>query len=358
MVSRRGLIQCSICGLLVAPSAAAAQGGRRAGTGIIDVHAHVQVGAYLAAAAEVGLRPPRFGPPAAARPGPPAPAKPSPAGDSEAAVALRLRLMDEAGVRLQVLSPTLAPYVESEAAGAHITRLLNDGQAALTRQHKGRLAGFVSLPLPHVEASLAELRRGLDELGMAGVTMQTSVLGRSVVDERFEPLFRELNARKAVLFLHPAVNGLMSPLIRDWGLTAPAGPLLEDVTIALHLMVKSIPVRFPDIKIIVAHLGGGLATMLDRLDNQMPKLSGPMLARPSEMARRMWYDTVSHGSRTGLRAAVDAFGADRLAPGSDFPVLLDFEPYGETFAYVSKAGLSAEQANAVLYENAAGLLGL
>jgi predicted TIM-barrel fold metal-dependent hydrolase len=283
---------------------------------------------------------------------------PSPAGDDEAATALRLRLMDAAGVRVQVLSPTLAPYLAEEAAGVHAARLLNDSHAELARRHPGRLASYVSLPLPHIDASLQEMRRGLDELGMAGVTLQCACLGQSIADDLFDPLFQEMDARGAVLFLHPAVNGLRSPLIADWGLTAPAGPLFEDATVAMHLMVKGIPVRYPNIRIIVPHLGGGLSGLLERLDNQMPQFIPGLLGRPSEMARGFWYDTVSHGSRPALRAAADAFGAGRLLPGSDFPVLLSFEAYADTFGYVEKAGLSRREARRILYGNAPRLLNL
>jgi predicted TIM-barrel fold metal-dependent hydrolase len=345
----KSFLDCPVC-MLRNPIRAAM--GRPSTGGIIDVHAHMQVASYLALAAEAGLRRPNFG----VRP--PGIQPPSPAGDDEAAVTLRIGLMDAAGVRMQVLSPTLAPYISVEDAAARAARLLNDRHAALVREYPARFASFVSLPLPHVEASLREMRRGLDELGMVGVTLQCACLDRSIADDLFDPLFREMNARGAVLFLHPAVNGLRSPFITDWGLTAAAGPLLEDATVALHLMVKGIPVRYPDIKIIVPHLGGGLSGYLERLDNQMLQFLPDLRGRPSEMARGFWYDTVSHGSRPALRAAVDAFGADKLLAGSDFPVLLPFESYSDTFGYIQKAGLSRREARCILYENASRLLKL
>lgn len=332
MLSRRGLFGCSICAAaMVAPgrfSAAAAQRSRL--SGIVDVHAHVQVREYLDFAAQHGLRRPNL------QPGARQPSL-SPAGDTDEALALRLSLMDQAGVRAQVLSPTLPPYLADEAIAAEAARRLNDAHQSLSVRYPGRLASYVSLPLPHIEASLAEMRRGLDELGMVGVTMQTSCGGVSIADERFWPLFAEMDRRGATLFLHPAVGGLSSPLVNDWNLAAAAGPLLEDTVVALHLMVKGIPTRFPSIKIIVPHLGGGLSTMLERLDNQLKQSILDLPEAPSVTAKRFWYDTVSHGSVVAMEAAVASFGADRLLPGSDFPVLLGFESYGETFAYINRA---------------------
>ena len=354
MVNRRGFVGCSICAMF-APAVGRASSwrpGDRTG-GIVDVHAHVQIKDYLEFAAVSGLRPPRFGPPPSGRPQPPSPAR-----DDEAATALRLQLMDAAGVRMQVLSPTLAPYFADEAAAILATQLQNDGQARLARAHPQRFASFASLPLPHVDASLQEMRRAFDQLGAAGVTMQCFCLGLSIADDRFDPLFAEMNRRRAVLFLHPAVNGLASPFLTDWSLTAAAGPTFEDSVIAMHLMIKGIPIRYPDIRIIIPNLGGGLSGLLERLDNQLPQFTPGFQGKPSEMARSFWYDTVSHGSRPALRAAVDAFGADRLVPGSDFPVLLSFEAYADTFGYVGQAGLARRDARAILYENAPRLLNL
>ena len=44
-----------------------------------------------------------------------------------------------------------------------------------------RFKALVSLPLPHVDASLLEIRRGMDELGMIGVNIHCSVLNRPVI---------------------------------------------------------------------------------------------------------------------------------------------------------------------------------
>jgi 6-methylsalicylate decarboxylase len=98
--------------------------------------------------------------------------------------------------------------------------------------------------------------------------------------------------------------------------------------------------------------------MLERLDNQLPQFSPGFIGKPSELARGFWYDTVSHGSAAGLRAAVEAFGANRIVPGSDFPVLTAFEPYADTLGYVARAGLKRRDAQAILQDNAPRLLNL
>lgn len=328
-------------------------GDAHRGLSVIDVHAHVAVRDYLASLAEAGIRPPGYRVAAAS----PTAAGLGAGGESEESLALRIAMMDGAGVRTQILSPSLAPYVPDSEKGVRAARVLNDKLSAIAAAHAGRFAAFVSLPLPHVDAALEEMRRGLDRLDMVGVAMHASCLGVSIADERFDRLFVEMNERKAILFIHPCVNGLCSHLLNDWHLEACAGPLLEDMTIVMHLMARAVPVRFPDIKIIIPHLGGGLATMLERLDNQMPLSIPGLPALPSAMAKSLWYDTVSHGSAAALRCAVEAFGADRLVPGSDFPVLLSFEDYARTFDYVRDVFPQSDTADLILGRNALSLFG-
>jgi len=315
---------------------------------IIDVHSHIAVNDYLSALAEAGIRSPGYG--GATRS--PTAAGSGAGGESPESLELRIAMMDKASVKTQILSPSLAPYIADMDHSVRATRLLNDRLARTTSLHPGRLAAYVSLPLPHLDAALSEMRRGLDVLGMVGVAMHATCLGVSIADPIFDPLFVEMNARSAVLFVHPCVNGLCSHLLNDWNLEACAGPLLEDVTIGLQLLARSIPVRYPNIRIVIPHLGGGLAAMLERLDNQMPLSIPGLLGQPSEMARTFWFDTVSHGSAAALKCAVDAFGHSRLVPGSDFPVLLSFEAYERTFGYIEDVYANSNVAADILTRNA------
>lgn len=322
-----------------------------AASGIIDVHAHVFPAAYTALVHRLGVPPPVL-------PGADSGAKlrpPGPAGDAMEAIDGRIALMDEAGVARQILSPTIQPYFNDPSDALDAARLVNDSLAEMSQRRPGRLTAYVSLPLPHVDAALTEMNRGLDELGMAGVTMQCFCQDRSAADPHFEPLYEEMNRRAALLFLHPCVNGLCSPFITQWSLTESAGPPFEDALIAMHLMARSIPHRYPDIRIVIPHLAGGLASQLTRLDNQLPHYAD-LAEAPSRTARRLWYDTAAHGSAPALRCAIEAFGADRLVPGSDYPILTIHESYRDTFAWIERAGLPAEIVRRILTTNAASLL--
>ena len=282
-----------------------------------------------------------------------------PTTDDPAQIEARLRMMDEAGVRTQVLCPSSNyPYFERESDAVEAARVCNDTFAELTHRYPERFAAYVSLPLPHVDASLRELERGIDQLGMVGASMSLSVFDRSSAEVEFEPLYAELQRRAAVLFYHPAFNGLRSPLITNYGLGSAAGASMEDAVLVLHLIVRSIPFRFPDIKYVIPHFGGLIPMQLNRLDNQLTAQHPNLPEKPSVTARRLYYDTVGHGSQAALTCAYKAFGTEHLVTGSDYPFLMDYESYARTFAYITESDLPASDIDHILHRSAATILGL
>jgi 6-methylsalicylate decarboxylase len=279
-------------------------------------------------------------------------------GAGGAELAARLRLMDRAGVQMQVLSACpQTPYGGDAKKAAGAARFVNDQYAGLIQAHPDRFAAFATLPMPHLEESVDEMGRALDELGMAGVAMNTSVLGHALVEPDFEPVFAELNRRGAVLYLHPAGNSACSPLIGNYHLTWMVGAPVEDTISVMHLITHGIPARYPNIKIINSHLGGALPMLLQRADDQYGWEAPDTPERPSVAARRMWYDTVGHGHVPALRCAIDSLGADRLLLGTDFPY-----ENGDIFVravdYINAPRIDPDAARAILDHNASALLGI
>jgi predicted TIM-barrel fold metal-dependent hydrolase len=313
--------------------------------GMIDVHCHYYPERYTELMTRLsGPNQPRFR---------------HPTTDDPAQIEARLRMMDDAGVRTQVLCPSSNyPYFEQEADAVEAARVCNDSFAELTHRYPDRFAAYVSLPLPHVEASLRELERGIDQLGMVGVSMSLSVLDRSSAEVEFEPLYAEMHRRAAVLFYHPAFNGLRSPLINNYRLGAAAGASMEDSVLVLHLIARAIPFRFPNVKYVVPHFGGLIPMQLNRLDNQMPAQHPDLPEKPSVTARRLYYDTVGHGSQAALSCAYKAFGAEHLVTGSDYPFLMDYESYTRTFAYITESDLPAADIDLIMNRSAATILGI
>jgi 6-methylsalicylate decarboxylase len=267
----------------------------------------------------------------------------------------RLRLMDRAGVDMQVLSasPQL-PHGEDRDKAVAAARFVNDQYTALVERHPDRFLAFAATPMPHIDASIAELGRALDELHMVGVTMNTTVLGQALAEPRYEPIFAELDRRGAVLYLHPAGNGACTPLISEYHLTWMVGAPMEDTISVMQLITHGIPSRYPRIKIINSHLGGALPMLLQRADNQYKWEAPDTPELPSTAARRMWYDTVGHGHVPALRCAIDSLGAGRLLLGTDFPYEAG-DIFVRAIDCITDPRITQDEANAILEGNAAAL---
>ena len=94
---------------------------------------------------------------------------------------------------------------------------------------------------------------------------------------------------------------------------------------------------------------------LQRLDNQLPSQHPNLPEKPSETARRLYYDTVGHGSQAALHCAWQALGPQHLVTGSDYPYLMDYESYTETFAYITRSDLPADDIDQIMHHSAAKL---
>jgi predicted TIM-barrel fold metal-dependent hydrolase len=280
------------------------------------------------------------------------------AGTTESDISKRFAMMDAAGVDMQVLSisPQM-PHFENKTHAVAAARKSNDMFADAVQRWPRRFAAFAALPLPHVDESLKELDRALGQLHMAGVANTTSILGRSVADPAFMPIYEELNRRNSALFLHPSGNNANSPLIADYHLTWMIGAPVEDIVAVLQLIAAGVPKRFPNMKIIHSHLGGAVAMVLKRWDSVSTWEYPQMPEQPSVAARRMWYDTVDYGDVPALRATMDSVGVSQIVLGSDFPYETG-DAYKLAVSYIRDSGFRKEDIERILSSNASSLLRL
>lgn len=310
----------------------------------LDVHAHYFSTAYLDLLERTGMRKDITEP--GRRTGMPS---------RSADFSERFEAMDQARVAKQVLSISgVAPYHDDEGKAVGCARFVNDEYAALVAEFPDRFAAFGVLPQPHVDASLRELARCMDELGMAGVTMVTKVLDRGLGDPRWDPIYAELDRRGAVLFVHPAGLGCDSPTLVESGLTWPLGAPFEDTMCALELMQAGFTERFPNVRAILPHLGGTLPFLIQRLDHMAQRFM-PGKGAPREVARRFWYDTVN-GHPPALRLAIETFGLERMVFGTDWPFWKG-AAHRHLADYLHACGLSESDVERISTGNAKRLFG-
>ena len=124
--------------------------------------------------------------------------------------------MDAGGVATAIVSVTqIAMRIEERERVRALARACNDYAARMVADHRGRFGMFTALPLPDIEGALREIAYGLDQLKADGIGLYTSYHDKWLGDPAFAPVFEELNRRKAVLYVHPAVPDCCINLVPD-----------------------------------------------------------------------------------------------------------------------------------------------
>lgn len=166
-----------------------------------------------------------------------------------------LQVMSEVGIGTAILSVS-APgttFLPNPADAAALARDLNDHLATVVAAQPDRFGFFATLPMPHVGESAAEVARSLDELRADGVILLANAAGVYLGQEGQDDLFAALDARSAVVFIHPAE--LPGPAVHD--VVPFAADFLLDTTRAAYLLVRhEICRKYPNIRFILSHAGG------------------------------------------------------------------------------------------------------
>jgi len=265
----------------------------------------------------------------------------------------RLRKMDAQGVDMRVLSLSTPNVYEWQGARqVEMARYMNDATAALVRSHPDRFAGLGSLPLDDVEASLAELDRITGELELAGVMIGSNIGGLPVNDGRFEPVWAKIDALRLPVFEHPMFPPHTGK--EEFEMPLRIGFVFDTTAAAARLIYSGVFERYPHFPYILAHTGGALLMVLERLDNGyrlFPDCRAHISRLPSTYAAQLYYDTCSFFC-PALKMAHELVGAEHLLWGSDDPFL------GADTAHVDALPIPAADKARILGGNAARLLKL
>ena len=239
-------------------------------------------------------------------------------------VAKRIEDMDRVGIDVEVVSLSTPNVFFADAAHqTEIARMVNDAYADLVSQHPARFKAFASIPMDSPDEALNELHRAIDELKMNGVILLSNIAGNALTSPQYRQFFVEANRMKLCILLHPMLPANTEPF-REYVL-GPIVGFMFDTTLAVARMCFDGMFRdFPDIRWIVAHLGGAVPYLMERMDNGWRDFAECRVnidELPSVYLKRLCYDTVSF-SAPSLRLTRELVGADHMVMGSDYPHLL------------------------------------
>src|SRR6187401_32408 len=183
-----------------------------------------------------------------------------------------------------------SPEVSLKAA-----RVMNDDMAKAQKQWPDRIRWFASLPWQHEKLALEELARACGN-GAVGVMVLANIDGRSLTDERFANVWKEIDRRELPVLVHPsAPPGTRDLGLHEFQLTAPIGFTFDTSLAVARCIYDGFFDRYPNLKLIASHGGGALPYIAGRLDicfDNMPACRERISQKPSSYLKRVYYDSV------------------------------------------------------------------
>ncbi|KAF9446936.1 amidohydrolase 2 [Macrolepiota fuliginosa MF-IS2] len=240
---------------------------------------------------------------------------------------LSIKAMGSAGIQAAVLSFPASASGQVSAENRVLARSRNDYVAAVCRKYPDRFGFFATLPfLDDVRGVLDEITYAFDVIGADGISVSSSygegATAAYVGHDKYDSIWAELDRRKAVVFLHG--NALPSSV--PWPHPTLGLPISEvpneTFKAAAHLVVTGRKRRYPNIKIILAHLGGSTPFLASRVA-VLSHYMGCELT-PEQILddfKSFYYDTALSAWGPNLIAMDNFVSHTQILFGTDFPAV-------------------------------------
>jgi predicted TIM-barrel fold metal-dependent hydrolase len=227
---------------------------------------------------------------------------------------LQLREMAEAGIDCSVLSCLLgwnAPMDEC--------RLINDDLARVQTKYPGKFVGLAQAPVLEGAPAVAEIDRAIRQLGLKGTTITAQTQGLSLDSEKLFPLYEKVCELDVPIFVHPALAPVGYDLLQDYDLPRVLGREVDLTVATTRVIAGGILDRFPTLILVIAHFGGGIAAVKDRLLNKGYRF-GTLKRSFGEYFDQLYFDLAGfEGCLPALNCALQGIRAERMVFASDYP---------------------------------------
>ncbi len=179
----------------------------------------------------------------------------------------RLKNMDQMGVDIQVLTPSLVhqyTYWADPEISLRMEQKTNDRVAETVAVAPHRFVGLGGVPLQEPTMAVAELRRCMGELGFRGVQISSHAEQMELGDARLRPFWAEAQKLGATIYIHPA--GITNSRMQRFLAWNSLGQPMEEAMAMSSLWFEGVLDAFPKLKLCIAHGGGYLPFYAGRVD--------------------------------------------------------------------------------------------
>jgi aminocarboxymuconate-semialdehyde decarboxylase len=254
--------------------------------------------------------------------------------------------MEACGIHMALLS--MGAWIPN---GLETCRAINDGYAKLQKKYPGKFITTAHVPVHEGAAGMDELKRSMEVLGLQGISLISSYSDMTIDSDGMMPFYERMGVYQVPIVVHPT---LRRPL---WGGVKydMSTTISREYDIAKCVVEISYGVlrRYPDLKFLVSHFGGGMPFLKWRLlsshqpeEWKLPEgIKGHGLT-PRELKElglwddfhryfdKIYYDSAGFGgSMVTMQAALEAARSDRITFGTDYPY--EFRDPGDAREYIA-----------------------
>ena len=272
---------------------------------------------------------------------------------------LREKILNEHGIKQQILTfTTPGTHIETPKRAVEHAQLVNNEFAKIINEREDHFSALATLPLNNPSSSVTELERVVTELGFNGVMVFSNVNQKDLCDEEYWPLYEKAEELgDLVFYIHPNFPKGVEAMVDYW-LMPLLGFTFDTTLAAAKLVFSGVVEKYPKIKWVLAHLGGTIPYLAERLDrgyHAFAECRKNINKPPSEYLKRFYYDTVNFDPNA-LQLALDFAGVDHLVAGSDYPHQIgSLEMMVES---INNLNITNEDKEKILGRNARKLLNL
>ena len=239
------------------------------------------------------------------------------------------QMMAEAGIDRAILTlPAPHPYFGDQTECTAACRQFNDELANLVESQNGTesvespFAFAATLPLPDVQAAIAEVRYAIDTLGAVGVKLATNVYGQYLGDSLLDPLMQFLSDRHALVILHPHKPSPVNGKVMSQTPLAMQEYLSETTRTVCNMISRNIFARYPGMRVVVPHAGAYLPIVIPRMRSLYPVMRKNGLVGEIDFEanlKSLYFDLAGSPSDETVQALLTLTTPDHLLYGTDYP---------------------------------------
>jgi 2,3-dihydroxybenzoate decarboxylase len=274
----------------------------------------------------------------------------------------RIKSMDDSGIDVQVLSHGAPSTQKLESdVGPGIATAANDRLYEICQANPDRLAGFAALATANPKAAADELERAVTKLGFKGAMIHGLTGGELFIDDqRFWPIFERAEALDVPIYLHPGIphEKVIEAYLGDYiekypgFLNAGWGFTLETATAGIRLVLSGVFQKYPNLKIILGHLGETLPFLMWRIDLALNRPGNDGVEFRKIFSNNFYITTSGFFSDPALMLCIQEMGIDHILFAIDYP----FVPNEPGPKWMERVMLNSEDKAKILHGNSERLL--